>query len=71
MNIIVRCPRTGRACFQVTSRERHRYNQLQKILFPQPYAISFEDLTEDQAKTVWDSYLAHVPLGVRADFSTS
>ena len=55
----------------MTSRERHRYNQLQKILFPQPYAISFEDLTEDQAKTVWDSYLAHVPLGVRADFSTS
>ncbi len=48
-----------------------RYNQLQKILCPQPYAISFEDLTEDQAKTVWDSYLAHVPLGVRADFSTS
>ena len=39
--------------------------------FPQPYNISFEDLTEDQAKTVWDSYLAHVPLGVRADFSTS
>jgi hypothetical protein len=32
---------------------------------------TLEELTEDQARTIWESYLAHVPLGVRADFSSS
>jgi hypothetical protein len=32
---------------------------------------SHAELTEEQAKTIWENYLAHVPLGVRADFSTS
>jgi hypothetical protein len=51
---------------------RGRYNQLQKILFPQPFDMgTLEELTEEQARTIWDSHLAHVPLGVRADFSTS
>jgi len=39
---------------------------------PQPYDMgTLDELTEEQAKSVWDAYLPHIAQGVRADFNSS
>jgi hypothetical protein len=38
--------------------------------FPQPYDLgTLDELTEEQAKSVWDAYLPHIARGVRDEFN--
>jgi hypothetical protein len=52
MNIVVRCPRTGRACFQVTCRERHWCRKmLERGLSRTEAQIPTEVLRQDQSRS--------------------
>jgi hypothetical protein len=63
-----RCPATPLPHYALL--RRGRYGQIQKLLVPQPYDMgTLEELSEEQAKGVWEAYLPHLARGVRDDFN--